>query len=285
MDVIWPKPGKYVVAVSGGLDSVVLLDILAQKKEYELVVAHVDHGVRDDSVQDAELVKGLATKYGYNIVITRLDISEDTSENNLRQGRYEFLFDQMKKFGAAAIVTAHHLDDVLETSIMNIRRGTDRYGAAGGMGREGIIRPLLNVTKQRLLDHAQQKNLQWREDSTNNDTTYTRNDIRHNVVPVIDRYHYVQHLRRLGEINHQIDLLLNGRTSIKEGHIQISKANLHKMGFREVEVLVAYALRQARPDIELSQPRIAQAARQIMLGADKISFSIGATDGIIIDIQ
>lgn len=285
MDVIWPKPGKYVVAVSGGVDSVALLDMLAQKGEYELIVAHADHGIRDDSAADAVFVAKLALNYGYNIVITKLHLPKDSSEANMRHARYDFLFKVMQDHGATGIITAHHLDDVLETSIMNVRRGTDRYGAAGGMNREGIIRPLSDVTKQKILEYAQQHNLEWHEDSTNSDTTYTRNDIRQNVLPEIDRETYEEHLHRVGELNDQIDVLLNGRTSITGGIIQVSRTCRNDMGLRELEVLIAYALRQAKPGIELSSRRVAQVAREIMLGTDKISFSTGDADGIIIDIQ
>lgn len=285
MDVIWPKPGKYVVAVSGGVDSVALFDMLTKKGEYELVVAHVDHGVRQDADQDRELVQQLAQDNKFNFVITMLNFTSETSENEMRRARYDFLFGVMRDHGVDGIITGHHLDDVLETSIMNVRRGADRYGAAGGMNREGIIRPLINVSKQEIISYAKTHDLQWREDSTNSDTKYTRNDIRHNVIPEIDRAKYLEHLRALHDLNAQIDLLLKGRTSIESGAVHLSEDCRTTMSLRELETLIAYVLRQARPDLELNQRRIAQAAREIMLGADKISFSTGDSDGIIIEIQ
>ena len=285
MDVIWPKPGKYVVAVSGGIDSVVLLDILAKKGEYELVVAHADHGVRGDSAADAAFVEELAASYKLNKVITKLNFSKKPSENVMRQARYDFLFKVMQEYNATGVVVAHHKDDVLETSILNVHRGTDRYGAAGGMNRKGIIRPLMHMTKKQIIEYAKTHDLSWREDSTNIDTTYTRNNIRHNVVPTINRAEYENHLSEVQNLNSQIDVLLKGRMSINANGIHISKTFIKSASLREVEVALAYALRHIQPDLELNQRRIAQVTREIMLGTDKISFSTGAAAGIIIDIQ
>jgi len=285
MHVIWPKSGKYIVAVSGGVDSVALLDMLAHKGEYDLIVAHADHGVREDSADDAAFVRELASHYEFNIVITKLNLPQDASEQEMRKARYDFLFTVMQDHKAEGIITAHHFDDVLETSIMNVRRGTDRYGAAGGMNREGIVRPLLNLTKQQLIAYARNHNLAWREDSTNSNTAYTRNDIRHTVVPSIDRDRYEAHLRELQTLNDQIDVLIKARTANNGNVVHISKLDLQSMSLREVEVLIAYGLRQAKSDIELSSRRVAQMSRQIMLGTDKISFSIAGAEGIIIDIQ
>lgn len=283
MNIIWPQKGKYIVAVSGGVDSVCLLDMLMAHGGYELVVAHVDHGIREDSTLDLELVKKLAAHYQLPFVSKALQLGEDASEAEARAARYDFLFETMKDHGAAGIITAHHADDLLETSIMNVRRGTDRYGAAGGMNRQGIVRPLINITKAELLDYARQHNLQWREDSTNRDPKYTRNQVRHQVIPSIDAATYKKHLTQLADINQKLDSELAGLVSISEA-ITITRLSINQLSLRELEVLLAYALRQARPGIELNQPRIAAAAQQIMLGTDKISFSIGATDCIIIDI-
>lgn len=284
MNVIWPAPGKYIVAVSGGIDSVALLDMLVDKDEYELIVAHVDHGVRQDSAQDLELVRGLAKKYKLYIVYTKYNFTNDTPESELRKARYEFLFDKMQELGARAVLTAHHANDLLETSILNIRRGTDRYGAAGGMSREGITRPLINVTKEALVNYAQEHHLEWHEDSTNLDVKYARNKVRHEVIPKIDTVAYRQHLEQLAQLNASIDDQLKELVSISEGTITIPRVHVNQLSLRELEVALAYGLRRTRPDIELSRARIAQAARQIMLGTDKISFSTGLQDCIIIDI-
>lgn len=285
MMIKWPEPGNYIVAVSGGVDSVCLLDMLAERGGYEVIVAHVDHGVRSDSSQDAELVRELARKYKFNFVITLLNLGKNASEEELRQARYDFLFDQMHEHNAKAIITAHHADDVLETSIMNVMRGTDRYGAAGGMNREGITRPLLNVRKTELLEYAKTHKLTWHEDSTNQDVAYTRNKIRHEVIPAIDVEAYQKHLVDLRGLNNNIDSELKGLVSIKNRTVALARNYLNQLSLRELEVVVAYAIRQIDPVVELSQPKIAQLARQIMLDATKSSFSYQGSAGIIIEIQ
>lgn len=262
-----------------------LLDMLVARGEYELTVAHVDHGIREDSVLDRQLVESLAKKHALNIVITKLNISNNASEDVLRQARYSFLFEQMHRLGAQAILTAHHADDLLETSIMNVQRGTDRYGAAGGMTREGIERPLMNVRKSDLLTYATEHNLVWREDSTNQDIKYARNKIRHEVIPNIDTAKYQEHLTQLGDLNNKIDSELQGLVSIENQAIVLSSTTLSHLGLRELEVLLAYAIRQIDPSIELKQPQIARQAREILLDTTKNSFSYVGAEGIIIEIQ
>ncbi len=284
MNIIWPESGKYIVAVSGGVDSVCLLDMLVAHGGYELVVVHVDHGLREDSSQDAELVRKKSKEYGIPFLTTELKMKKESSEDQARQARYDFLFEVMKQQNAQAIVTAHHGDDLLETSIINVMRGTDRYGAAGGMRREGIIRPLINVSKQQLLEYAVEHQLKWREDSTNQDAKYTRNRIRHETVPAIDKATYHKHVVELAELNKKLDSLLNGKVSLKNRTATLPRTTLNQLGLRELEVLLAYALRQIDPTIELSQPQIARLAREILLDATKNSFSYMGTAGIIIEI-
>ncbi len=285
MKINWPEPGKYIVAVSGGVDSVCLLSMLTKHGGYELIVAHVDHGIRSDSDKDAELVRKFSEKYKFNFVITLLNLGRNASEEELRTARYDFLFAQMRDQDAKAILTAHHADDVLETSIMNVKRGTDRYGAAGGMSREGIIRPLLNVRKSELLDYAKANQFTWREDSTNTSVAYTRNKIRHEVIPRIDAQTYRKYLEELQGLNKAIDTELKGLVSVKNKRAELRRADLSKLGLRELEVLLAYVIRQIDPTLELSQPQIASLARHILLDATKSSFSYEGAAGIIIEIQ
>jgi tRNA(Ile)-lysidine synthase len=116
-------PGKYVVAVSGGVDSVVLLDHLAGHPEYELVVAHFDHGIRDDSREDEAFVRSLAEKYNVPFESKREDLGKQASEELARDRRYAFLRSVAGKHNAQ-IITAHHADDAVETIAINLLRGT-----------------------------------------------------------------------------------------------------------------------------------------------------------------
>lgn len=166
----------YIVAVSGGVDSVVLLDKLVTHGGTRLVVAHFDHGIRDDSADDARFVGELAKQYGLEFETKREELGTGASEALARERRYQFLRDVAGRYGDAPIVTAHHADDVIETIAINMTRGTGWRGLA--VLDSELVRPLLGIPKRVLVDYARQHNLAWREDSTNNDTTYLRNELR-----------------------------------------------------------------------------------------------------------
>lgn len=177
---------KFIVAVSGGIDSVVLLHMLKNHSSHELVVAHVDHGIRPDSSKDAEFVKKLSEKYGLLFETIRLELGPSASENAARQARYAWLEKIQKKHGADGVATAHHADDLLETAIFNILRGTGWRGIASLRSSRQRYRPLLALSKARLVEYALEHGLDWREDSTNETLRYARNRLRHGVLPKFD---------------------------------------------------------------------------------------------------
>ncbi len=178
------QPGKYVVAVSGGVDSAVLLHLLAQQgAKYDLVVAHFDHGIRTDSTEDRRLVAKVAYCYGLPCVYREGKLGARASEATARAARYAFLHEVRQASSARAIVTAHHQDDLLETIILNLQRGTGRRGLASLKNTDVIKRPLLYAPKKQLLRYAEREGLSWREDSTNQEETYLRNYIRKNIMP------------------------------------------------------------------------------------------------------
>ncbi len=172
------EPGKYVVAVSGGIDSVALLHMLVQDKELQLAVAHFDHGIRPESTEDAGFVEDLAHKYRLPIHSKREELGGKASEALARERRYKFLEEVLQKSGSKAIVTAHHQDDLIETALLNVLRGTKRRGLVSLQSTARIKRPLLGMTKREILDYAKENKLQWREDSTNQLLNYRRNQIR-----------------------------------------------------------------------------------------------------------
>ena len=179
------QPGTYVVAVSGGVDSMVLLDLLAKQPDIKLIVAHYDHGIRSDSKLDRGLVASAAKKYKIPFVYESGNLGPGTSENQARIVRYNFLRKVQQESKADAIVTAHHQDDALETAILNIIRGTGRKGLSSlGDSRE-LRRPLLKNAKSELKNYAKEQGIVWHEDSTNTDTTITRNYVRHILLPRI----------------------------------------------------------------------------------------------------
>jgi len=172
------EPGKYVLAVSGGVDSMVLLDLLSNLPDLELIVAHFNHGIRKQSKQDENFVKTLAKSYGYTFEVGYGQLGQNASEELARKSRYEFLAEVKDKYEATAIVTAHHQDDVIETALINLLRGTGPKGLISLNSSTTLIRPLLKFTKQQIVNYAHHKKLKWVEDESNQDEKYLRNKVR-----------------------------------------------------------------------------------------------------------
>ena len=231
------RPGLYVVAVSGGVDSMVLLDILRQKPRLELVVAHFDHGIRADSAEDLKLVRRIAKLYGLPFVSGKGNLGPGASEALAREARYTFLRRVQEEQGARAIITAHHQDDMLETAIMNLLRGTGRRGLSSLRTREGIIRPMLDWTKKEVHAYAEEHDIVWNEDSTNADERYLRNYIRNNILSRFGergRRSLLRHLKRADKINDEIDGLLE--EDLKQ---QPAKNELNRTWYAQLPYTVA----------------------------------------------
>lgn len=167
---------RYLVAVSGGVDSVVLLDKLARVGGHDLIVAHFDHGIRSDSAADARFVEQLAAAYGFPFVGRREELGVQASEELARTRRYAFLREEAAKRDAV-IVTAHHQGDIVETIAINLLRGTGWRGLAV-LAAPDIVRPLFSMTKRQIHEYARKRRLEWVEDSTNASDAYLRNRIR-----------------------------------------------------------------------------------------------------------
>lgn len=185
-------PGaRVLVALSGGLDSVVLLHLMcfgASPVPVELVAAHFDHRMRPDSADDAAWVRGLCRAWGVGLRSGRA-ASRLTSESEAREARYAFLEGVAREEDASAVLTAHHADDQAETVLFRLLRGTGPRGLAGiPRGRTpGILRPLLSFWREELEGHARRSHLSWREDPSNRDLRYARNVLRRRLLPEVER--------------------------------------------------------------------------------------------------
>lgn len=177
---------KYVLAISGGVDSMALLQAFIKLNEH-FVVAHFDHGVRQTSHEDAKFVADFCKQHGLKYISKRWQtVPNNPSEALMREARYAFLKEVLEKENAVAIVTAHHLDDQAETIFMRFLRGTGIKGFGGiKTYNNKLFRPFLNVSKNDIVQFAKKHAVPFREDSTNTDTHYYRNNIRHNVIPHI----------------------------------------------------------------------------------------------------
>ena len=186
-----------LVALSGGADSVALLKILYElKKEYNLRLysMHIHHGIRDEEAhRDAKFASELSESFGIECIIKYVNVPDYAKLNRLsieeaaRILRYEELQKQAK-LKNAKIATAHHLDDKAETFIMNLCRGSGLKGLGSIRAkRENVIRPLLALSKKEILDYIEKENLDYVTDSTNLEDIYTRNYIRHKVIPCMEK--------------------------------------------------------------------------------------------------
>jgi tRNA(Ile)-lysidine synthase len=182
--------GKYVLAVSGGVDSMVLLDILRQDPTIELIVAHFNHGIRPDSIEDEKIVVNKAKEHGLAIEVGYGNLSSNTSEEKAREKRYAFLNKVKDNYIADKIITAHHQDDLVETAFINILRGSGHRGLVAMKINRDILRPLISIKKQQLINYAKLHGIIWREDTTNKNEAYLRNYIRQNVTPLLSVKEY-----------------------------------------------------------------------------------------------
>jgi tRNA(Ile)-lysidine synthase len=183
------KHDHVMVALSGGVDSVVLLHLLkdsAEQLQIDLSAAHFDHAMRANSAEDAAWVAGLCT--AWNIPLIRERATRPIyGETDARIERYRFLMAAMKQADANRIATGHQADDQVETVLFRLMRGTGLRGLAGIPIRRGVfIRPLLRFTKQELIAYAAAHDLNFRADATNEELNYARNRIRRNVLPALE---------------------------------------------------------------------------------------------------
>ena len=183
-------------ALSGGVDSSVLLDVLV-KCSHQLGIrvcaAHLNHMLRgDDAVQDEEFVRQKCESMGIPLMCERADVARIAKETGescelaARNVRYEFLERAGKHFGASKIATAHNANDNLETILFNIARGSGIDGLNGiPPVRGNIIRPLISVSRKDIEVYAKENQIAFCEDKTNAETVYSRNKIRHQIIPVM----------------------------------------------------------------------------------------------------
>lgn len=183
---------RIVVGVSGGPDSMALLDILNKlKSELDLVLicAHVNHNKRVESDKEQEDLH----KYciDNNIIFEYIKVQEwgeDNFHNEARTLRYDFFEELVNNYAAKYLMTAHHADDLMETILMRIVRGSTLKGYGGfsrivNRGKYTIVRPLITKTKDELIKYVEDNNIKYAIDSSNNEDHYTRNRYRHHVIP------------------------------------------------------------------------------------------------------
>ena len=238
---------KLLLAVSGGVDSVVLAE-LCYRKNYRFDIAHVNFQLRaEESDADEEFVKTMGATYSANVFIKKANTDEYARINKLsiqvaaREIRYA-CFDELLQNNYDYLLTAHHRNDNIETVMMNFFRGTGVSGLRGMLPLAGkIARPLLQMSKEVLVRFAEENSLSWREDSSNASEKYSRNYFRHTIIPAI-RQVFPEAEQNIG------DNILRFREveELYQQAIHRHKGKLLEHRGREVHIPVL-KLKQARP--------------------------------------
>lgn len=198
---------KILVAVSGGPDSIALLDIL-HKLNYNIIVAHVNHGLRENAINDEEFVLDFCQNINVPCFVKELNLKENLNGQTLeeagRSERYKFFNEVLKSQGCTKIATAHNKNDNAETVFMNMIRGTGMAGLTGiEIKRENIVRPLLEISRKDIEEYCEQNNLHPRHDESNDETLFTRNKIRLELIPYIEKNinsNVINNINRMSQI-------------------------------------------------------------------------------------
>ncbi|AOW21565.1 tRNA lysidine(34) synthetase TilS [Urechidicola croceus] len=186
------KDKKLLIAISGGIDSVVLTHLL-KLSHYNISLAHCNFNLREkESNLDEKFVKNLAQNLDINYYTISFETEKYAAQNKLsiqmaaRELRYEWFEKIRQENNLDYILTAHHKDDVLETFLINFTRGTGLEGLTGIPETNGyVVRPLLNFTREEIEFFAKNNSIKWREDQSNTSTKYFRNKIRHKIIPIL----------------------------------------------------------------------------------------------------
>ena len=263
INILWQKTDKIALGLSGGVDSIVLFHLLVTKYKdsyKELVAFHINHGLREQSYEEAEFVENFVKHYNVKFYKKELNMKSlvrdsHTSEEMLaRKLRYD-AFEEMSSLEIGVkLITAHHKNDQVENILMRLLSGRSMdynlmIEEKTTIGRLEVYRPLLNVLKADLEQYADKNDLKYYVDSTNFDTDYTRNNIRHNIVPLLNDVNaasfdnlinfssYYQNINI--ELKNKVLESKNGYViSEEEGKVELDKEKLLKNTKEEIYFLL-----------------------------------------------
>jgi len=257
---------KIVIGVSGGPDSITLLNVLLEIKnenilDFDMVVCHINHMIREEAVVDEEYVSEFCKKYNIEFFAKRIEIEKIAKKQKIgteeagRNARYEFFDEILEKTYSNKIATAHNANDNAETVLMNIIRGSSTAGLKGiEAKRNNLIRPLINCTRDEIEEYCKLRNLNPRIDKTNFENIYTRNKVRNMLIPYIKENfnpNIIEGLNRLSELSKQENEFLEKETEKAYKEILIEEninqiiLDLNKFNLQELVIksrLVLYTI-------------------------------------------
>ncbi|NVO20556.1 MAG: tRNA lysidine(34) synthetase TilS [Bacteroidetes bacterium] len=231
-----------LVAVSGGVDSVVMCELMRQS-HFRFAIAHCNFKLRGaESDADEEFVRHLAIVMDVPLHVKSFDTSSYAQVGGIslqmaaRELRYAWFEELLDEFGYKYVANAHHLDDQAETFFINLLRGTGLSGLHGILSKQGrVIRPLLFATREEILEYAHVEGLQWREDSSNRSKKYLRNRLRHEVLPALTKID--SSFSRT--LNNTIRILRETETIYRQ-KIDEGKADLIETSNNDVRILISW---------------------------------------------
>ena len=195
-----------IVGLSGGPDSMCLLDIILKlNKKINVICAHINHNIREASKEEMTFIKEYCQKKCLRLETTTFEKKDKNSNYNeleLREKRYKYFEELYKKYNAKYLFTAHHGDDLIETILMRISRGSNLKGYSGFQvesikNNMRVIKPLIFITKDDINNYNKENNIPFVKDDTNDEDNYTRNRYRHNVLPFLKKENKNVHLKYL----------------------------------------------------------------------------------------
>ena len=231
---------KVVIGVSGGPDSITLLNVLLEIKneniiKFDMVVCHINHMIREEANEDEEYVLNSCRKYNIEFYSKRIEIEKIAKNEKIgteeagRNIRYQFFNEILEKTSSNKIATAHTSNDNAETVLMNIIRGTGTTGLKGiEAKRDNLIRPLIECKREQIEEYCNEKNLKPRIDRTNFENIYTRNKIRNLLIPYIKENFnpiIIETINRLSDLSKAENDYLEKETSKRFKEILIEKKN------------------------------------------------------------
>ena len=243
------KTKKIILATSGGIDSMVLVDLF-RKNKLIFAVAHCNFNLRgNESDEDQKFVEQYCLKNNIPFFTTRFNTQKFAEDYKLsiqvaaRKLRYDYFYELIEKHNFDFVATAHHLDDTIETFIINLSRGTGINGLTGiPLQNDKIIRPLLNFSRKEIEDYAHKNKIEWREDSSNKSDYYLRNKIRHHLTPILTELNpsFQNSFQQTIQNLKQIQSLADDASKIVYKKVVEDEADFKKINIKELKLLPNY---------------------------------------------